>query len=167
MEGPLIDYRHFDYYNTSVLFEFGFGLSYTTFSMANINIAKTTASVPARAPAAKPAPGGNPNLYNTLVRVSVDVTNTGKVDGAAVPQLYLALPPVDGITLSPLRVLRGFDKVDLKPGQTETVTFDLMRRDVSYWDTEKQDWVIADGDVVVHVGFSSRDFKLEGSFSLL
>jgi beta-glucosidase len=167
VEGPLIDYRHFDYYNTSVLYEFGFGLSYTTFGMANLVIGKIVGNVTARAPSARTAPGGNPNLYETLFRISVAVTNTGAVAGAAVPQLYLSLPPVDGITPSPLRVLRGFEKVVLQPGQSETVTFDLMRRDVSFWDTRRQEWIIAAGEVGVHAGFSSRDFQVEGSFSPL
>ncbi|KFY10611.1 hypothetical protein V491_07580 [Pseudogymnoascus sp. VKM F-3775] len=166
-EGPLIDYRHFDYYNTSVLYEFGFGLSYTTFEMSNLGIAKIDQEVTARAPAAKTAPGGNPNLYKNLFRVTVAVSNTGKVAGAAVPQLYLSLPPVDGIAPSSLRVLRGFEKVLLQPGQSETVTYNLMRRDVSFWDTVSQEWVIAPGKIGVHAGFSSRDFKVKGSFTPL
>ncbi|KFY40142.1 hypothetical protein V495_05598 [Pseudogymnoascus sp. VKM F-4514 (FW-929)] len=166
-EGPLIDYRHFDYYNNSVLYEFGFGLSYTTFGMANLEIAKIDEKVTARAPAAKTQPGGNPNLFKTVFRVTVAVSNTGTVAGAAVPQLYLSLPPVDGITPSSLRVLRGFEKIVLQPGQTETVTFNLMRRDVSFWDTTSQEWVIASGKIGVHAGFSSRDFKAEGSFTPL
>jgi beta-glucosidase len=166
-EGPLIDYRHFDYYNSSVLYEFGFGLSYTTFGMANLVIAKIDEKVTARAPAAKTAPGGNPNLFKTIFRVTVAVSNTGAVAGAAVPQLYLSLPPVYGITASPLRVLRGFEKVLLQPGQSQTVTFNLMRRDVSFWDTVSQEWVIAPGKIGVHAGFSSRDFKVESSFTPL
>lgn len=166
-EGPLIDYRHFDYYNSSVLYEFGFGLSYTTFGMTNLGIAKIDEKITARAPAAKTAPGGNPNLFKTIFRVTVVVNNIGAVAGAAVPQLYLSLPPVDGITASAVRVLRGFEKVLLQPGESQTVTFNLMRRDVSFWDTVSQEWVIAPGEIGVHAGFSSRDFKVESSFTPL
>ncbi|KAK4119660.1 glycoside hydrolase family 3 protein [Parathielavia appendiculata] len=152
-----IDYRYFDAHNISVRYEFGFGLSYTTFALSDIQAAKANkkSTISAAAPAQPVQPGGNPALWETLYTVTVTVRNTGAVDGAAVPQLYVTLP-VEG---TPPRQLRGFDKVFLKAGKSKTVSFPLMRRDLSYWDVINQDWVIPNGNIGVSVGFSSRDLK--------
>ncbi|KAK9342742.1 glycosyl hydrolase family 3 N terminal domain-containing protein [Lipomyces starkeyi] len=168
-EGLLIDHRHFDYYNRSVLYEFGFGLSYTNFSMSNLIICNVYGdhSITARPLPAVTAPGGNPTLYDVLFRATAVVTNTGSVAGAAVPQLYLSLPQIPGDIPTPPKVLRGFEKVSLQPGQSTTVSFDLMRRDISYWDTRQQEWIIASGAIGAQAGFSSRDIKLVASFSPL
>ncbi|KAK9241574.1 glycosyl hydrolase family 3 N terminal domain-containing protein [Lipomyces tetrasporus] len=168
-EGLLIDYRHFDYYNRSVLYEFGFGLSYTNFSMSNLSIRNVYGNnvITARPLPAAIAPGGNPTLYDVLFRVRAEITNTGLVAGAAVPQLYLSLPQIPGETHTPVKVLRGFEKVSLQPGQSTTVSFDLMRRDISYWDTTQQEWIIAPGSIGAQAGFSSRDIRLVASFSPL
>ncbi|GAB7354836.1 hypothetical protein MBLNU459_g5216t1 [Dothideomycetes sp. NU459] len=174
-ERLLIDYRHFDYYNQSVLFEFGFGLSYTTFSLSGLSVANVYGGgggdITARAPPAATAPGGNPTLWDVLFRATVTVTNTGSVGGAAVPQLYVGLPRAAGRDPAPAppppRVLRGFEKVSLQPGQSVAVPFDLTRRDLSYWDVTAQDWVIADGAVGVFAGFSSRDIRATASFTPL
>ncbi|KAF4553311.1 Glycosyl hydrolase family 3 C-terminal domain-containing protein 5 [Elsinoe fawcettii] len=162
-EGPLIDYRHFDYYNLSVAYPFGFGLSYTSFELSNLSVARTSeGAVSATPPPAQTAPGGNPTLWDVLWRVSVTVTNTGARQGQAVPQLYLSLPGQG--ERQPLRVLRGFEKVALDAGESRIVGFDVMRRDVSGWDVVRQDWVIGAGEVGVRVGFDSRDAAVEGSF---
>ncbi|KAK9350900.1 glycosyl hydrolase family 3 N terminal domain-containing protein [Lipomyces doorenjongii] len=168
-EGLLIDYRHFDYYDHSVLYEFGFGLSYTNFSMSNLSIRNVYGNnnITARPPPAAIAPGGNPTLYDVLFRVTAVITNTGSVGGAAVPQLYLSLPQIPGDTPTPIKVLRGFEKVSLQPGQSTTVSFDLMRRDISYWDTRQQEWIIASGTIGAQAGFSSRDIRLVCPFSPL
>ncbi|OCL12415.1 glycoside hydrolase family 3 protein [Glonium stellatum] len=166
-EGQMTDYRYFDSKNESVLYEFGFGLSYTSFALSGLEINKlsrgTTALTPS--PNAPILPGGNSELWDTLFRVSVTVTNTGEVAGAAVPQLYLSfgLEAGEGI---PVRVLRGFEKVSLQPGQSSVVNFALMRRDVSYWNTMTQQWTIPKAGVKVAVGFSSRDLPLSGSLSV-
>jgi beta-glucosidase len=175
-ERLLIDYRHFDYYNLPVQYEFGFGLSYTTFGMSNVSVSGEN-SGPISSPCPKdsessssssaPAPGGNAALWETLYTISTSVTNTGSVAGAAVPQLYLGLPQPANEDVTPVKVLRGFEKVYLQPGESQTVQFPLMRRDLSYWDVEQQQWVIGDEEVKVYVGFSSRDIKAQASFSPL
>jgi beta-glucosidase len=76
-----------------------------------------------------------------------------------VPQVYLSLPQPANEDATPVRVLRGFEKVFLEPGASRTVEFALMRRDLSYWDVGSQGWVIGEGEVGVHVGFSSRDLR--------
>ncbi|KAI1157740.1 glycosyl hydrolase family 3 N terminal domain-containing protein [Nemania serpens] len=102
------------------------------------------------------APGGNPELYKTVYAITVDITNTGKVAGTDIPQLYLSL----GGPAEPKVVLRGFDEVELKGGQTKTVTFNVTYRDLSNWDTEAQDWKVTRYPKTVYVGASSRDFRL-------
>jgi beta-glucosidase len=153
-----IDYRYFDAENLEVLYEFGFGLSYTTFDISHAkakSLAKRITSVPEELPI---QPGGNPALWETIYSVSVSVTNTGDVEGATVPQLYVTFPDStpEG---TPPKQLRGFDKVFLTPGESRTVTFELMRRDLSYWDVLSQEWLIPEGEFVIRVGFSSRDLK--------
>ncbi|OJD28861.1 beta-glucosidase g [Diplodia corticola] len=168
-ERLLIDYRHFDYYNISVQYEFGFGLSYTTFNLSSLSItpASDNASV-AGAPATTAAatPGGNPALWDTLYTVTATVANTGALAGAAVPQLYVELPAATAGEGTPVKQLRGFDKVELAAGESKEVSFALMRRDVSVWDVVLQEWSVPEGEFGVVVGFSSRDLVLRGSFTV-
>ncbi|PYI04612.1 putative beta-glucosidase [Aspergillus sclerotiicarbonarius CBS 121057] len=166
-EGTLIDYRHFDYYNQTVQYEFGYGLSYTTFSIEkDMNITSLHhGNISIFPPTSKVLPGGNPHLWEELYKVSATVENTGEVAGAAVPQLYLSLPQETMGGLSPVNILRGFEKVHLQPGESKEVTFALTRRDLSNWDVTKQQWAIPIGRMQVHVGFSSRDFRASASFT--
>jgi beta-glucosidase len=161
VEGNLIDYKEFDASNASVAYEFGFGLSYTTFNLSglqtNIVVANASRTPDPNAPV---LPGGNVELWATLATIDVTVTNTGKRQGATVAQLYLSYP---GEANAPVRSLRGFEKVALGSGSSTTVRFSLARRDLSYWDTSAQAWRLPVGDIKVNVGFSSRDLPLEAS----
>ncbi|KAL4862485.1 hypothetical protein BDV12DRAFT_207188 [Aspergillus spectabilis] len=156
-----IDYRYFDAHNIPVQYEFGFGLSYTTFNLSSVETTRlidSIASVPEHRPI---QPGGNPALWESLYTVSVNVTNSGNVEGATVPQLYVTFPTDTTPSGTPPRQLRGFDKVFLAPNETRNVEFELARRDLSYWDIVSQDWLIPEGEFVVRVGFSSRDLEEE------
>ncbi|RYP14666.1 hypothetical protein DL765_006232 [Monosporascus sp. GIB2] len=108
--------------------------------------------------AAGGAPGENPGLYETVFAVTASVENTGPLQGTEIPQLYFSLGWPD----EPKVVLRGFEELSLEPGEAKTVTFNLTRRDISNWDVVSQNWVVTPHRKTVHVGASSRDFKLEG-----
>lgn len=111
--------------------------------------------------------GGNPDLWENYVRVSFTVKNSGSTDGQVVPQLYMSYPEssqADGVDF-PVRVLRGFDKVMLKQGESQEISLELTRRDLSYWGVNVQDWVmLEDGKYKFSVGESSRDLKLEAEW---
>lgn len=98
--------------------------------------------------------GGQTDLWDIVARVSVDVTNTGSVDGAEVAQLYVGIPG------APTRQLRGFEKVPIKAGGMSTVTFELTRRDLSRWDVVAQKWHLGSGSYKIYVGASSRKLPL-------
>ncbi|KAK6607853.1 beta-glucosidase G 1 [Botrytis cinerea] len=167
-ERLLIDYRYFDYHNISVLYEFGFGLSYTTFDLSSLSITPvsndTLSATPAPMAPNASIPGGNPDLWTPVYTVTASVSNTGNYSGAAVPQLYITIPEIEG-SETPVKQLRGFEKIGLNAGENKTVTFELMRRDISFWDVELQEWRIPEGEFGVKVGFSSRDLRVEGSFN--
>ena len=230
-EGLYVDYRHFDKKGIHPRFEFGHGLSYTSFNVSNARATAHKDKTPL--PSARPPPaaeppsyddaipdereaifpaeirrlenyiypyldsvddivahpypypdgyhtaqppsgaggdeGGNPDLWETYVTVSADVKNVGERAGKVVAQLYVGYP--EGAADAgekgekrkkdvdfPVRVLRGFEKVYLEPGETKTVEFGLTRRDLSYWDVEAQNWrIVTEGKYAFAVGQSSRD----------
>jgi beta-glucosidase len=163
-EGLLIDYRHFDYAKITPRYEFGFGLSYTTFSLSKLSITALSTgntALPASVSGPNP-PGGNADLYTALVAVTGTIANTGTVGGAVVPQVYVAPPQSAVPSGTPPQALRGFDKMFLAPNQTAEVKFELTRRDLSFWDVGVQQWRIPKGEFGVRVGFSSRDQPLKG-----
>lgn len=125
--------------------------------------------------------GGNPRLWDVHADVEVTVANIGEIRGQEVVQLYVAFPenvPVKvdelGAPVSdtkgpfvdfPVRVLRGFEKVELMPGQERTVKFRLTRKDLSYWNVEHQNWAMPiQGHFKFYVGTSSRDLPLTGTW---
>ncbi|KAG9197701.1 hypothetical protein G6514_001128 [Epicoccum nigrum] len=159
-EGVYIDYRHFDARNITPRFEFGFGLTYTTFEYANLDIVVTdlgtnASALPPRAPVSQ---GGIESLWDVLVAVKATISNTGRVFAPEVAQLYVSIPG------APAKQLRGFEKVPLDPGNVTTINFELTRRDLSVWDTVQQSWVLQRGNYTVLVGASSRDIRLSKSF---
>ncbi|RJE23101.1 hypothetical protein PHISCL_04548 [Aspergillus sclerotialis] len=167
-EGVHIDYRHFLTANITPRFEFGYGLTYTSFKYSNLNIdLKDDANIaymPGSQPAnsTTPAPeGGLDSLWDVLANVSCSITNTGDVPAAEVAQLYLNIPG-NGQE----RVLRGFDKQMVQPGETVDVSFELTRRDLSTWDVTSQNWVLPRGQYGVMVGKSVLDIQLQKSLQM-
>ena len=124
-EGLYIDYRHFDAANITPRYEFGFGLSYTTFAYSSLTTAYTDKSTGSQTP----APGGAAGLFDTVATVTAKISNNGTTTGAEVAQLYISLP--SSAPASPPRQLRGFQKVSLAPGASATVSFGLRRKELS------------------------------------
>jgi beta-glucosidase len=137
----MVGYRYWTTTGKHPLFPFGFGLSYTTFSLANLKVSGTATS-------------------GSTVEVGFDVTNTGSVEGAEVAQLYVSDPSAK--VKRPERELKGFEKVSLAPGETKHVTLSLDARAFSYWDESKHDWTIDPGKFVIRVGDSSENTPLQG-----
>ena len=131
--------RTYRYFQGKPLYPFGYGLSYTTFSYSNLGLPQ---SVKASDP----------------VGVDVTVTNTGKVAGNEVVQLYLKFPPVKG---APLIALRGFDRVHLEPGASQKLHFELQNRDLSMV-TDDGRPIIAGGDYTISVGGGQPDTGAPG-----
>lgn len=136
-EGVFVGYRYYDKKKMDVLFPFGHGLSYTSFVYGNLKLDKEQMS------------------DCESFKVSVDVTNTGTRKGKEVVQLYVA--PLNGSIIRPVRELRGFDKIELNPGETKTVSFQLEKRAFAYYDMEAEDWTVESADYEIQIGKSSRD----------
>jgi len=173
-EGLFIDYRHFDSANIAPRYEFGFGLSYTTFGYSSLSITAVTGqqdqdgALEANWAASKPNPqviGGSAALWlhRPVLDVTFNVQNTGGVAGTEIPQLYVEFPSGSG---EPPKVLRGFTDVTLLPGQTQTVTITLSRFDLSIWDVPSQSWMRAAGTYNLAIGASSRNLKLNGQLPI-
>jgi beta-glucosidase len=162
-EGIDVGYRYYDANNETPLFPFGYGLSYTTFGYSHLSVSPGQVKNGTSNPGT-PACDCN-GQSEKQVEVSAVVTNTGKVTGSDVAQLYLDDPAVSG---EPPRQLKGFQKVTLKPGESKTVHFDLTGQDLSYWNDAANGWVLPDGTFGVDVGDSSAlaNLPLHGSFSV-
>lgn len=164
-EGLYIDYRAFDRDDIEPQFEFGFGLSYTTFGFSDLTTTLVAGEDTAEYPDSSVAivQGGHPALWDVVAVVTAAVENTGSVDGAEIAQLYVSIPVDD----TPARQLRGFKRVGpLAAGEARTAVFELTRRDLSVWDVAAQQWRLARGEYGVHVGASSRDLRVNGTITI-
>jgi beta-glucosidase len=136
-------------------------LAYTTFSYSSLAVSVSASSGPATG---STGPGGPQDLFQSVGTVTASITNNGSVTGAEVAQLYIGLP--SSAPASPPKQLRGFQKLSLSSGASSTASFTLRRRDISYWDSSRQAWVVPSGTFNVYVGASSRDIRLTGSFTV-
>lgn len=139
-EGVFVGYRYYASKEMNVLFPFGHGLSYTTFSYSNLTVEKERIR------------------ESETLRVSVDVTNTGNRFGKEVVQLYVA--PKNSTVIRPVRELRAFEKTGIAPGETKTVTFLLDSRSYAYWSTEIHDWHVESGEYEIQIGKNAQDIAL-------
>lgn len=134
-EGIYVGYRYFDKARKAVRYPFGYGLSYTTFEYSDLHVQDR--------------------------KVTVQVKNIGKCAGAEVVQLYIA-PPKSGI-FRPVRELKGFERVELEPGESKTVEFTLDDRSFAIW---SDGWKIPGGSYSIQIGASSRDIRLEQAIEI-
>jgi beta-glucosidase len=149
-EGYNVGYKWYDSQGLTPLFPFGFGLSYTTFSITNAALVNNLGDAT------------TPNL-----QVTFTLTNTGKVAGAEVGQVYLGMPA----TLDePPHRLVGWQKVMLQPGATQNVTIEIDENDsshpLSYWDAASQSWLVAPGQYTVYLGNSDANVTAVGTFTV-
>ena len=145
-EGLYVGYRWYDAQQIAPLFPFGHGLSYTTFTYGEPKVSKPSMTASGK------------------VTVSVPVTNSGSVAGAEVVQFYVSDP--EASVSRPVKELKGFAKVFLEPGETRTVSVDLDRSALSYFDAARHEWVAEPGRFDVLVGSSSSDIRGTVSFDL-
>lgn len=154
-EGVYIDYRHFDAHKITPRFEFGFGLSYTTFDYDGPDT--RVLDLP-HGPSQKVLVDEG-SIWDIATTISVKITNTGNITAEEVAQLYVGIPN------APEKQLRGFEKVKLAPGQQGEITFRLTRRDLSIWDVVSQSWIVQHGRYHIYVGSSSRDVRWKGQYT--
>jgi beta-glucosidase len=152
-EGVFMGYRGYEKNGKKPLFPFGYGLSYTKFKYGNLSIQPLNHRAAGEASASGP-------LYN----VSFDVKNTGDREGADVAQVYVG--DTHARVPRPLKELKGFLKVSLRPGETRRVSVVLDERALSYYDADAKRWRAEPGDFDVLVGRSSEQIELRGKLRL-
>lgn len=144
-EGIFTGYRHFDKAGVKPQFPFGYGLSYTTFAYKNLTVSPEKVA------------------GDQKVTVSFDVTNTGKRAGAEVAEVYVG--EEDASVPRPVKELKGFSKVLLKPGEAKHVSVTLDRRAFAYYDEKKHDWTADAAQFDILVGSSSAQIELTGKLT--
>ena len=136
-ESIYVGYRYYLTKNKEVRFPFGYGLSYSTFEYSNLRIEQK----------------------EHYIEINVDVKNSGGCSASEVVQVYASIPSknID----RPLRELKGFNKVNLKPNETKSISIVVDKNDLTYWDTSKNRFVLEDGEYLIQIGKNSRDVILE------
>jgi beta-glucosidase len=145
-EGIFIGYRHQDHNDLEPLFPFGHGLSYTTFAYRGLQL---------------DVRGEGDDV---AISATFEIENTGQRAGVEIAQLYVA--DLEASQPRPPKELKGFARVELDPGERETVTLELDWSDLAFWSPEIRDWTAEPGEFEVLIGASSRDLRLRGEFEL-
>ena len=151
-EGIFIGYRYYDKKEMDVLFPFGHGLSYTNFAITDLHADKTCIT------------------DKDTMTVTCSVTNTGTCIGKTAVQLYVR--DVESTVRRPVRELKGFEKIELAPGETKEIAFTLDKRSFAYYEPKCSDWFVESGEFIIEVGESSRtpaqsmSVQVEGTMAL-
>lgn len=145
-EGIFVGYRYYDMKEMPVAFPFGYGLSYTTFAYSNLKLSQNEMS------------------DSDSITVSVDITNTGNIEGKEIVQLYIH--DLTNAIRRPIKELKGYDKVSLKPGETKTISFSIDYRSLAWYNINLKDWYAKTGDYEILIGASSRDIRLSDKIHL-
>jgi len=144
-EGIYVGYRYYDTFNVKPAYAFGYGLSYTSFSYGELKLSS--------------------KQFGGKLTASINVTNTGKVAGREVVQVYMSAPARK--LLKPASELKGFAKTKLlSPGQSQTLTFEIAASDLASFDETSSSWIAEAGTYSLKVGASSRDIKRSDSFQV-
>ena len=143
-EGIFMGYRHFDKYDIDPLYEFGYGLSYTTFEYSNLELSSKTIE------------------KNDTFEISLSVTNIGKMDGDEIIQLYIH--DNEASVEREEKSLKGFSRVSLKVGESKPVTFKIDKSSLSFYDVDKKEWIVEPGRFEILIGASSKDIRLKETF---
>ncbi|MCD6598081.1 MAG: glycoside hydrolase family 3 C-terminal domain-containing protein, partial [Bacteroidales bacterium] len=144
-EGIYVGYRYYDSFNVPTAYEFGYGMSYTTFDYSGLKLSSKS--------------------FSSKMKVTVTVKNSGKVAGKEVVQLYLSAPTTE--IEKPVQELKGFAKTKLlKPGESQQLSFELDERSLASFWSGISAWVADKGDYDVRIGASSKDIRLKASFNL-
>ena len=145
-DGIFVGYRHFDKNDIEPLFPFGFGLSYTSFTYENLKI--------------------NSKMFQSSdeLKFTVDVKNSGNVNGAEIVQVYLS--DLKSSVERPVKELKAFKKVFLREGESKTLEFSLDKSSLSFFDPEINNWRAEPGEFEILVGSSSRNIRLREKFTL-
>lgn len=145
-EGIFVGYRWHDTKNIKPLFSFGHGLSYTTFEYGKVRADKTQMA------------------QDGKITFTVSIKNTGKREGAEVAQLYIS--DLKSSVPRPVKELKGFEKINLKPGEQKEVSFTIDKSALSFFDAATHQWVAEPGEFEALVGASSSDIKTKVKFTL-
>lgn len=145
-EGIFVGYRWYEKKNIQTLYPFGYGLSYTTFEYSDLVLSNDEFQ------------------ENGIVKVSFAVKNIGMKTGAEIAQLYIQ--DVESTVPRPVKELKGFQKVDLQPGESKTIVIELNKKDFSFWNPDTKDWFFEKGAFIIHVGASSKDIRLRKQLEL-
>jgi beta-glucosidase len=140
-EGIFVGYRWYEHKNIKPLYPFGHGLSYTTFGYNDLKVS------------------GERFTEKDTLTVRFTVKNLGKVQGTEVAQLYVQ--DVESSVPRPIKELKGFQRVELAPGESKTVSMKLTAMDFAFWSPEKKGWTVEKGAFILHVGSSSADIRLK------
>lgn len=144
-EGIYVGYRYYNSFNVKPAYEFGYGLSYTSFEYSNLKLSSTS--------------------FNGKIIATVDIKNTGAVAGKEVVQLYITAPA--NKLQKPAEELKAFDKTNLlQPGQKQTLQFEIAAKDLASFDTPSASWVAEAGTYIVKIGSSSEKILQKTTFSL-
>jgi beta-glucosidase len=141
MDYNIRDGRTYMYFKGQPLYPFGFGLSYTRFEYSNLRTSADSLDADGQ------------------IVVSADIRNTGARSGDEVVQMYVKR--LNSAVERPLKELRGFQRIPLRPGEKQTVRFTLKETDLTYWNAERHAFVVEPGQIGIMVGASSADVRLQ------
>ncbi|WP_147676721.1 beta-glucosidase [Algibacter pacificus] len=139
-EGVLLGYRWFDTKGIKPAYEFGFGLSYTSFKLSDFKVEVK-----------------NSNKENPQIHISGKITNIGSVSGSEVIQVYVS--DLQSTVIRPTKELKAFNKIKLAPNESKIFSFNLTKEAFAFWDVQTHGWNVEEGKFVISIGTSSHQIK--------